>query len=90
MKRHIIQFIKKYYSITLFTVVMSFFIWIFCYAIYNIAIGYNYSNNKSLDNLLMCLCSVAALFYIGILIKGWLIKFDYDKEEETSDKNFCG
>ena len=90
MIRYTIQFIKKHYSITLFTVVMSFFIYVFCYAIYNIAIGYSHSNNKGMDNLLMCLCSVAALFYIGLLIKGWLIKFDYDKEEETSDDKFCG
>lgn len=64
------KFLKKYYSIAIFTIVMLVFISFFAIAITELSLQFG-KINKILDVVFIILASIAELFYIGILIKGW-------------------
>ena len=69
------RFIKEYYSIILFCCVMLFFIYVFSYAIWSLLSGYGLSNHPEVNKLMLCLCILAAIFYIVILIMGIVTRF---------------
>ena len=69
------KFIKEYYSITLFCCVMLFFVYVFSYATWSLLSGYGLSNHPELNKLMICLCVLAAIFYIVILVLGIVARF---------------
>lgn len=64
------KFLKKYYNIAIFTIVMLAFISFFAITITELSLQFG-KINKILDVVFIILASIAELFYIGILIKGW-------------------
>ena len=75
IKNNMKRFIKEYYSFILFCCVMLFFIYVFSYAIWSLLSGYGLSNHPEVNKLMLCLCVLAAIFYIVILIMGIVTRF---------------
>lgn len=69
------NFIKKYYSITIFSIVMLFFVYVFSYATYTLYMGHKLSPYPIFNEIMLTLCILAAILYATLFIVGLIIRF---------------
>lgn len=69
------KFIKKYFSIIIFSIVMLFFVYVFSYATYTLYMGHKLSPYPIFNEIMLTLCILAVILYAALFIVGLIIRF---------------
>ena len=75
IKNKMKQFIKRYYSITIFSIVMLFFVYVFSYTTYTLYMGHKLSPYPVFNTIMLILCILAAILYAALFIVGLIARF---------------
>lgn len=74
------KFIKEYYSIIIFSIVMLFFVYIFSYATYTLCMGHKLSPYPIFNDIMLILCILAAILYAALFIVGLIVRFKREND----------